>query len=189
MISQGFYFLFLGLLGVERGVELAISRRNARAASQAGAFEVGQGQYRVMAAMHALFFASCAAEVGLLDRPFPGAIGFVALGLVVVAQALRYAAVLALGKMWNVRIIVWPLAPPVTRGLYRFVRHPNYVAVAIEVACVPLVHGAFLTAVVFSIANAAVLTVRIREEERALGASYAEAFRDRPRMIPRLFGG
>jgi methyltransferase len=183
--SQALYLGFLALLGAERGVELGISRANGRAAFENGAFEVGQRHYRWMAAMHLAFFASCAAEVVLLDRPFPGAVGFVALGLALLAQVLRYAAVRALGKRWNVRIIVWPLAAPVTTGPYRFVRHPNYVAVAVELACVPLVHGAFVTAVVFSICNAAVLAVRIREEERAL----ADAFRDRPRMIPRLFGG
>jgi methyltransferase len=187
--SEKFYFAFLALLAAERGVELAVSRSNARAAFAAGAHEVGREHYRMMAVMHTLFFVSCAAEVALFHRAFPGVLGFVALALALVAQALRYAAVTALGKRWNVRIIVWPHASPVTRGPYRFVRHPNYVAVAIELACVPLVHGAYLTAIAFSIADAAVLAVRIREEERALGASYEEAFRDRPRMIPRLFGG
>jgi len=187
--SQALYLGFLGLLGVERGAELLISRANGRAAFAKGAYEVGQRHYRWMAALHVAFFFSCAAEVLLLDRSFPGALGFVALGLVVCAQTLRYAAVRALGQKWNVRIIVWPLAPPVTSGPYRFVRHPNYVAVAIELACVPLVHGAVLTAVAFSICNAVVLAIRIAEEERALGPGYAQAFRDRPRMIPRLFRG
>jgi methyltransferase len=187
--SQALYLGFLALLAAERGVELAISRANGRVAFANGAFEVGQRHYRWMAAMHVAFFAACATEVLLLDRPFPGGLGFAALALALLAQVLRYSAVRALGPRWNVRIVVWPLEPPVTVGPYRFVRHPNYVAVAVELACVPLVHGAFLTAALFSICNAAVLAVRIREEERALGERYAEAFRDRPRMIPRLFGG
>ena len=187
--SQALYLGLLALVAAERGVELVLSRANRRAAFASGAFEVGERHYRWMAAMHVAFFASCAAEVLLLDCPFPGALGFAALVLALLAQVLRYAAVRALGPKWNVRIIVWPLAPPVTSGPYRFVRHPNYVAVAVEFVCIPLVHGAFVTAVVFSICNAAVLAVRIREEELALGARYAEAFRDCPRMIPRLFGG
>jgi methyltransferase len=187
--SEKLYFAFLALLGLERGFELAISKRNARRAFAAGGYEVGRGHYRVMALMHTLFFVSCAAEVALLGRAFPNPFGFIALAVALAAQALRYAAVTTLGEKWNVRIIVWPTASPVTRGPYRFVRHPNYVAVAIELACVPLVHGAYLTALGFSAANAAMLAVRIRAEERALGASYDEAFRDRPRMIPRLFGG
>jgi methyltransferase len=187
--SQVLYLCFLGLLAIERGAELVISRANARAAFAHGAYEVGHTHYRAMAALHTSFFLACAAEVLWLKRPFPGVLGFVALGFALVAQGLRYAAVLALGQRWNVRIIVWPGKPPVTRGPYRWVRHPNYVAVVIEIACVPLVHGAFVTAAVFSVCNALVLAVRIAEEERALGTSYAEAFRDRPRLIPRLFGG
>jgi methyltransferase len=142
-----------------------------------------------MAAMHVAFFVACAAEVLLLRRPFPGWLGYAALVLVILAQGLRYCAVRALGPRWNVRILVWPGAPPVSHGPYRFVRHPNYVAVAVEVACIPLVHGAWLTAALFSICNAAVLAVRIREEERALGPIYADVFRGRPRMVPRFFNG
>jgi methyltransferase len=187
--SQVLYLGFLGLLAGERVVELVISKANARAAFAEGAVEVGQGHYRVMAALHTSFFLACAFEVLRFERPFPGLIGFVALGFALLAQALRYAAVSALGPRWNVRIIVWPEAPPITKGPYRFVRHPNYVAVAAEIACVPLVHGAFVTAAVFSACNAMLLAVRIREEEYALGARYADAFRDRPRLIPRFFGG
>jgi methyltransferase len=187
--SQSLYFGFLALVVAERGLELAISRANGRAAFASGAFEVGRRHYRYMAAMHAAFFVACAAEVLFFDRRFPGLLGYVVLALVGVAQGLRYAAVRALGKRWNVRIVVWPGIPPVTAGPYRFVRHPNYVAVAVEIACIPLVHGAWLTAAAFSICNAVVLFVRIGEEELALGRAYADAFRDRPRMIPRLFDG
>jgi methyltransferase len=187
--SQALYFGFLGLLVFERFVELGISKIHARAAFERGAFEVGQGAFRVMAALHVAFFVSCVAEVLFLSRPFPGALGFAALGVALLAQALRYSAVAALGQRWNVRIIVWPNSAPVTGGPYRFVRHPNYVAVVLEIFFVPLVHGAFLTAAIFSICNAFVLAVRIRDEERALGEPYAEAFRDRPRLVPRFFRG
>lgn len=187
--SRALYLAFLGLLACERGLELVISRKNARAAFAHGAYEVGRAHYRVMVVLHTSFFFACAFEVLRFDRPFPGLLGFIALGLVLFAQALRYAAVSALGERWNVRILVWPEAPPITLGPYKFVRHPNYVAVVVEIACVPIVHGAFATAVVFSVCNAALLAVRIDEEERALGAAYADAFRDRPRLIPRLFGG
>jgi methyltransferase len=189
VVSEIFYLGFLGALAAERVVELAISRTNAARAFASGGFEVGQRHYRVMAALHTTFFAACAGEVLLLKRPFPGAVGFVALGAAFLAQALRYAAIWTLGERWNVRIIVWPSVAPVTKGPYRFVRHPNYLAVVVELMAVPLVHGAFLTAILFSLCNAAVLAVRIREEERALGPSYADAFRERPRFFPRPFGG
>jgi methyltransferase len=187
--SQALYFVFLGLVACERCLELVISRAHARAAFARGAYEVGRGHYRIMALVHTVFFASCAAEVLLLERPFPGAVGFAALAMALLAQVLRYSAVSALGERWNVRIIVWPHAEPVTGGPYRFIRHPNYLAVCIELFFIPLVHGAIITALVFTVLNAAILAVRIRQEERALGEGYARVFQGRPRLIPRLFGG
>jgi methyltransferase len=186
--TEALYLCLLGALAAERMGEMALSRANARSAFARGGYEVGREHFAPMAALHTLFFVAAAAEVVLLGRPFPGALGVVALAFALAAQALRYSAVFTLGKRWNVRIIVWPFAPPVTSGPYRFIRHPNYVAVALELFFVPLVHGAFVTALVFSVVNAWVLSIRIREEEQALGASYARAFRDRPRLVPKLFG-
>jgi methyltransferase len=103
---------------------------------------------------------------------------------VALAQGLRYWAIFTLGERWNVRILVLPNAAPVTRGPYRWVRHPNYVAVVMEILLVPLVHGAWLTAAAFTVANAVVLRIRIRAEEAALGPGYAAAFAGRPRFIP-----
>lgn len=101
------------------------------------------------------------------------------------AQGLRYWAVITLGERWNVRVIVLANAPPpVAGGPYRYLRHPNYVAVAVEMACVPLIHGAWLTAVLFSTANAVVLAVRIRIEEAALGPLYLETFKNTRRFLP-----
>jgi methyltransferase len=170
------YLALLGAFAVERCFEMLLSRANARAAFANGAIESGRAHYPFMVAMHAAFFVGSGAEVFMANRPFPGALGFVALALVLLAQALRYAAVRALGKRWNVRIIVWPREDPVTSGPYRWLRHPNYLAVTIEVCFLPLVHGAWITAAVFSLANACLLRVRIREEERALGPAYAAAF-------------
>ena len=102
------------------------------------------------------------------------------------AQALRYWAIASLGEYWNTRIIVVPGLPPVTRGPYRFLRHPNYVAVVLELAAVPLIHGAWVTALVFSLGNALLLWVRIRAEETALGSAYAQTFADKPRFIPEV---
>jgi methyltransferase len=181
--------VFLSLLAGERLVELALARRNARAALQRGAFEVGRAHFRVMSAFHALFLVSCAAEAVLLHRPFPGALGFVALSGALAAQGLRYWTIAALGMRWNVRILVIPGLPPVTSGPFRFVRHPNYVAVILEMLCVPLIHGCWLTALVFSVGNAGLLWVRIRAEESALGSSYALAFAGKPRFLPRLRHG
>ncbi|HET9035576.1 MAG TPA: isoprenylcysteine carboxylmethyltransferase family protein [Myxococcaceae bacterium] len=184
--------LYLGLLlavALERGVELVLSARNARLARARGGVETGQGHYPVMAVFHGVFLLACALEVVLLHRPFPGAVGWVALAVVLAAQGLRYWAIATLGWRWNTRIVVVPGAAPVTGGPYRFVRHPNYVAVIAEMVALPLVHGAWLTALVFSLGNVWLLRVRIRAEEHALGAPWEQAFAGRPRFVPGGHGG
>ncbi|MFH1176345.1 MAG: isoprenylcysteine carboxylmethyltransferase family protein [Acidobacteriota bacterium] len=182
--SVWLYLAFLGLLYAERAVELVVSRRNLRRAFAAGAVEVGRGHYPVMVAVHALFPLACGAEVLVLHREFPGGLGFAMLGVAVACQALRWWAIATLGWRWNTRIVVAPGAAPVTAGPYRFLRHPNYLAVLIESASVPLIHGAWLSAVVFAVANAGLLSVRIPAEERALGTTWAERFANRPRFLP-----
>lgn len=172
--TAALYLAFLVLLCAERGVELAVSRRNVRRALAAGAVESGRGHYPVMVAVHALFPVCCAAEVVGLGRPFPGAGGLAALGVALAAQALRWWAVATLGWRWSTRVLAVPGLPPVTGGPYRFLRHPNYLAVALELAAVPLVHGAWLTAIAFSAANAGLMAVRIPVEERALGETRRE---------------
>jgi methyltransferase len=139
-----------------------------------------------MAAFHSLFLLSAAAEAIVLKRPFPGMLGWIALGGTLGAQALRYWSVVSLGSRWNTRIIVFPGMPPISRGPYRFMRHPNYLAVIVEIACVPLIHGCWLTAAVFSIGNAMLLWVRIRAEEAAMGPRYALEFGGRLRLVPKL---
>lgn len=183
--SVAWYLGGLSLLGGERLVELVLSRRNARRALARGGVEFGEGHFRVMALVHALFLGACALEVVVAERPLPGVLAGVALIAALSAQALRYWAIASLGDRWNVRIIVVPDAPPVTSGPYRFVRHPNYLAVVVEIAAVPLIHGAWVTALVFTAANAALLLVRIRAEEAALGRAWAETFAERPRFVPR----
>nr|AYM52950.1 isoprenylcysteine carboxyl methyltransferase (icmt) family [Jahnella sp. MSr9139] len=187
--SQSLYLVLLGLLAAERLYELRLSSRNAAWAFARGGVEAGQGHYPVMAAFHTLFLAACAAEVLLLQRAFPGAIGWAALAAAAGAQALRYWAVVTLGPRWNTRVIVVPHLPPVTGGPYRYLRHPNYVAVALEMVAVPLLHGAFVTAAVFSLGNALLLAARIRAEEAALGPAWSAAFARRPRFVPEVRRG
>jgi methyltransferase len=179
--STALYLGFLALLYLERGVELLVSRRNIRLALAAGGVETGRRHYAVMVAVHAVFPLACAVEVLGLHRAFPGAAGFAALAAALAAQALRWWAVAALGRRWNTRIVHVPGAKPVTSGPYRFMRHPNYLAVMLEAATVPLIHGAWITALVFVAANAALLAVRIPAEERALGPAYARPFAARRR--------
>jgi len=104
---------------------------------------------------------------------FPAALGWPMLALVVAAQALRWWCIRTLGRQWNTRIVVVPGLERVTGGPYRFFSHPNYVAVVVEGVALPLVHGAWLTAVIFTVLNAGLLTVRIRAEDEALRSTYA----------------
>jgi methyltransferase len=185
MVSpRGLYLLLVGLFAAERGVELALSARNARRALSRGAVESGRGHYPAIVAFHALFVAACAAEA--LARPAPpGPLALVAAAVALLGQGLRWWAISALGERWNSRILVVPREVPVTRGPYRFLRHPNYLAVGLEIAGLPLAWGSWRTALAFSIGNALLLAVRIPAEERALGPAWAQALGDRPRLVPR----
>jgi methyltransferase len=185
VISLGAYLAILAALALERLFHLALAARNARRAFAMGAVERGRGHYPALAALHALFLVAAAAEAIVLRRPFPGALGWAALGAALGAQALRYWSIAALGPRWNTRIIVFPGAAPIVRGPYRFLRHPNYLAVIVEIASVPMIRGCWITAAAFSIANAALLRTRILAEEAALGPRYALEFRARPRLVPK----
>ncbi|HUL58946.1 MAG TPA: isoprenylcysteine carboxylmethyltransferase family protein [Anaeromyxobacteraceae bacterium] len=167
---------WLALTGAERLAELAVSSRNARRLLAAGAVESGRGHYRGMVAFHAAFLGACAAEPLAFPAPWPAAAAWAALAVAAAAQGLRWWAVATLGPRWSTRIVVLPGAAPVTRGPYRWLRHPNYLAVAAEIAALPLALGAWRTALAFTAGNAALLAVRIRAEEAALGEPWRDAF-------------
>jgi methyltransferase len=184
--SEWAYLGLVGLVAVERLFELARARRNARWAFAHGGREVGRGHYPVMVALHTALLVAAPLEVILAGRPFLPLLAAPALALVLVAQALRAWCIRSLGVRWNTRVIVVPGLPAVTGGPYRWLRHPNYLAVVLEVAALPLVHGAWLTAVVFSAANAWLLAHRIAVEETALGAltDWAQPFAPLGRLLP-----
>jgi len=167
---------YLVLLVAERLLELVVSARNARRQLAAGAVEVGRGHYPAMVLFHAAFLAACAVEPALWPRPWPAAAALAALALALAAQALRWWAVATLDGRWTTRIVVRPGAAPVTGGPYRWLAHPNYLAVALELLAVPLIGGALLTAAAATLGNAALLAVRIPAEERALGEGWARTF-------------
>ena len=120
-----------------------------------------------MVGIHALWLISTLVE-GLLRGPVFPFWWPVPLILFLIVQPLRYWAIFSLGENWNVRILVVPERKLVRRGPYRYFSHPNYVVVAVEVLALPLIFGAWVTALVFTVLNAAFLSVRISEEERAL---------------------
>lgn len=183
VIGEGAYLAILAFVAAERMAELFISRRHAARAFAHGGLESGQAHYRAMVALHAAFLAACAVESLIITRPIAAALSIGALIVAAGAQMLRYWAVWTLGERWNTRVIVIPGAPLVIGGPYRFMRHPNYLAVVLEVAALPLIRANWYTAIAFSIANAIVLAVRIPAEERAMGVGYREAFASRRRFI------
>jgi methyltransferase len=161
--------LFLGMVAIQRLSELVVSTRNARLTLARGGREYGGGHFPWLVCVHVLFIAGIAAEVWFLGAR-PGALWPLWLVVWMAAQALRYAAMHALGERWNVRIIVLPDEPLVRSGPYRWLRHPNYVAVVVELIAAPLIFGAWRTAVVVSLLNAIALRTRIRVENDALRA-------------------
>lgn len=163
------YTLLVLATGGERIAELVVSARNARWSFARGGVEYGRRHFPPMVALHTGLLLACLAEVWLGGRPFLPWLGWPMLALVVAAQALRWWCIAALGPRWNTRVIVVRDLPLVVRGPYRWLRHPNYVAVVMEGFALPLVHTAWITALAFTVLNAVLLlAVRIPCENRAL---------------------
>lgn len=180
-----FTSLVLAVAG-QRLWEVRKSKRHERALKDRGAVEHAPEQMPVMKAVHGAWLASTLAEVWLADRPFRPGLAAGALAVFAGGQALRLAAMRGLGERWTVKIITLPDEPPVSGGVFRYVRHPNYLGVVLEIAALPLMHGAWATALAFSAANGALLYARIRAEEQALdeASRYREVFAERPRFVP-----
>jgi methyltransferase len=163
------YYLLILAVGIERLVELVVSKRNAEWSFAQGGKEFGRAHYPVMVAIHTALLLGCLIEPWALHRPFIGWLGWPMLAVVALSQGLRWWCITTLGRRWNTRVIVLPHAPLVRHGPYRWLHHPNYVAVVAEGLALPLVHTAWLTAASFTLANAILLNVRLRVENSALG--------------------
>ena len=162
------YVALVLAVAVQRVAEVRISRRHVRALKAQGAVEHAAHQMPIMVALHGLWLICCLAEPLLWSRPFVPALSVVALALLLAGQALRWWARRTLGPRWTVPIITLPGVPRVGTGPFRYLNHPNYLGVVIEIAALPLVHTAYVTAGVFTLGNALLLTWRIAAEERAL---------------------
>jgi methyltransferase len=154
------YLALILATGVERLVELVISRRNAQKAFAKGGVEFGFAHFPWMVALHTGLLLACLVEA--TQRPFLPWLGWPMLAIVVLCQAGRYWVIASLGEQWNTRVIVVPGAGRVkAKGLYRWFTHPNYVIVAVEGIALPLVHSAWITALAFTVLNA-ILLLRFR---------------------------
>jgi methyltransferase len=172
------YWALVLCIAVQRLVELRRSRRNEAWLKARGAQEVAPRHFIAMRWLHAGWLGGCVAEA-VWRQQGPGLlISLVACGILVLGQILRYAAMSALQERWTVRILTLPGVPPVTHGIYRYIRHPNYVGVGLELVALPSIFGCWITAIACSMANVVILWVRIRAEETALEAAggYAQAF-------------
>ena len=169
--SRVLYAVLVTVVAAQRLGELVLSARHQRLLLARGGVEVGAAHYPWMVLLHATFLPACVLEVWALRRPLVLPLAVAMGGLLAGAMALRFWSIGTLRERWCVRVIVLPGAPLCTSGPYRFLRHPNYLAVVVELAALPLLHTAWLTALVFSAANSALLAVRIRVEENALAGA------------------
>ncbi|WP_192599186.1 isoprenylcysteine carboxyl methyltransferase family protein [Sporosarcina limicola] len=169
--------IVISIIVVQRLIELIIAKRNEKWMLKNGAFEVGKSHYPVMVAMHVSFFVTLFLEVTILDRPL-SSLWIALFGIFLLAQILRIWCLASLGKFWNTKIIILPGTDVVRKGPYRWVRHPNYLIVATELLVLPLLFSAYFAAIIYSLLNLWMLSVRIPAEEKALKelTNYKEKF-------------
>ena len=166
--------MLLGFIACERLAELVVSARHAKGLLERGGVEYGFGHFPVMIALHVALIAGCVLEPLLSHATFRPGLGWTMLTVTMLANGLRWWCIRTLGPRWTARVIVLPGAPLVRSGPYRWFSHPNYVAVIIEGFALPLTGSAWITASAFTVLNAALLTVRIRCETRALATGLAD---------------
>ncbi|MFP3122987.1 hypothetical protein OH784_09500 [Ectobacillus funiculus] len=179
------FFSFFAFVVVQRLAELLLARRNEQYLKKRGALEFGKGHYKYIVLLHMLFLVFIVAEVTYLKKA-PSPMWPVLLALFIGTQFLRVWAIASLGVYWNTKILVLPHSKLVPKGPYRFMRHPNYIVVMMEFWIIPILFQAYITAIVCSLLNMLVLSVRIREEERALQelTNYKQSFQKISRFIP-----
>jgi methyltransferase len=183
---------FLALLvavAAMRLVELRISKQHQREMLGRGALKVDEPRFRWMVALHTLVLIGAALEVVFLHRPFIPLLAAVMFVIFLVANAVRWWVIRTLGEHWNVQVVDSTRLGVVTSGPFRFVRHPNYAAVFAEMIALPLIHTAWITALVGTAAHIVVLSQRLSTEERMLFANpdYRAAMSGKPRFLPGLF--
>jgi methyltransferase len=158
-----YFIVFISFLILQRLSELYIARQNEKWLLQNGAIQYGQSHYPFMVAMHTLFIILLITEYNLRDNA-PFSPGFLLAFLLVLA--FKFWALSSLGKYWNTKIYRIPGVYPVKKGPYKIFKHPNYAEVVCEIAIIPLVFHLYYTAIIFTLLNAAMLTVRISVENK-----------------------
>ena len=185
MLTQ---YIFTGIVIaviLQRMLEVRISDRHKAEILKRGGQEHGDNLLGAVKVLQVSWWIAMIAEVWYFDRPFVPALAAIALTATIAGQVLRYLSMQALQWRWTLPIMTMPGMPVVTSGVYRYLRHPNWLGVILEIAFLPLIHTAYLTAIAFSLANAWLMSKRIQTEERALAenTNYAAAFANKPRFI------
>ena len=183
------FLLLLGGVATTRLVELRVSRRHQQELARKGVQKRVDPNYRWMVALHATVLAGAFIEVLLLHRPWIGPLAASMSALFLLATALRWWTIRSLGTHWNVEVMASGTLGVVTTGPFRWVRHPNYLGVFLEMAALPLIHTAWLTALAGAAGNVWVLRHRLRIEEPELEADpvYRATMAAKPRFLPKLF--
>lgn len=184
-------FIFSGIVAavvLQRLFELRIAQRNKQEILKRGGRERDSNSLGLVKLLQVSWWLAAIAEVWLLNRPFIPLLAAIALMATVGGQVLRYLSMRALAWRWTLPIMTVPDLPVVDTGIYRYLRHPNWLGVFLEITALPLIHSAYLTSIVFTVANAFLMSKRIQAEEKALreDTNYALVFAERPRFIPNI---
>jgi len=171
--TRRLFAVFVAALGVQRLFEIRLSRRNEQRMRQLGGRELAPETYGWIVTLHTAWFSAMLLEVFASKRKLQLRMALPAFGVFAAGQALRHIAIRTLGWRWSTRIMTvpGPAGAPVQHGIYRYIRHPNYLGVELEIISVPLMHSAYITSIVFGVANILLLHDRIRREEQALNES------------------
>jgi methyltransferase len=182
------YLVLLLLVAAGRLIELARSRRNQLQLVEAGSLKTSDPGYKWMVALHTGVLVGCALEVTIASRPWIAALGFPMFLLFLGANAMRWWVIRTLGSRWNVEVMSSSRLGVVTAGPYRWIRHPNYTAVFVEMLALPLIHSAWITAFAGTALHVFVLRHRVTLEESVMrqDPAWQAAFNTRPRFVPRL---
>lgn len=184
-------YIFIGVVVAvifQRLFEVSLSNRNQAEILERGGQEHGDNLLGVVKSLQVSWWIAMIAEVWYFDRPFIFPLAVVALSATLAGQILRYLSMQALKQRWTLSIMTLPDTPVVDKGIYFYLRHPNWLGVIMEIAALPLIHGAYLTAIIFTLANGLLMSQRIQIEEEALAenSNYTLVFANIPRFIPKI---
>lgn len=184
-------YIFVGIIFaviLQRLFELRISKNNETYILNQGGKKHSDNLLTTVKVLQISWWIAAVAEVWYFNRPFIFPLATIALLVTLAGQVLRYLSMQALEQHWTLPIMTLPNTPVVDKGVYFYLRHPNWLGVILEIAALPLIHGAYLTAIIFSLANAVLMSQRIQTEEQALAknSNYTLVFANRPRFIPKI---